>query len=102
MENNGLTNKNRALFIELVLSMSSMAMQQLGKTINPLNGKIEKNIKLAKATLDMIFMLKEKTQNNLSIQEQDIINVTLSNLQLNYMEELDKLKKQADIKEEKR
>ncbi len=82
--------KNSVLFIELILSLSSIAMQHIGKTSDPLTGKIERNFKQAQTTIDMIVMLKEKTKGNLSKQESDVLNTALSNLQLNYVDELEK------------
>ena len=75
-------------FIGFVSLLANSAMQQLGKLANPLTGKIERNLDGAKATIDMIEMLKAKTQGNLSPEEQQVLESNLSNLQLNYVDEL--------------
>jgi hypothetical protein len=75
-------------FIGFVSLLANSAMQQLGKLANPLTGKIERNLDGAKATIDMIKMLQAKTQGNLSADEQQVLDSNLSNLQLNYVDEL--------------
>ncbi|MBI5417435.1 DUF1844 domain-containing protein [Candidatus Poribacteria bacterium] len=86
-------DKNSVLFIELVFSFSSLAMQHIGKTANPRTGKIERNLNLAQSTIDKLVMLKEKTVGNLTMQEQNVIDTTLSNLQFNYLDEVEFTKK---------
>jgi hypothetical protein len=75
-------------FIGFVSLLANSAMQQLGKLANPLTGKVERNLDGAKATIDMIKMLKAKTRGNLSQDEEQILDANLSNLQLNYVDEL--------------
>jgi hypothetical protein len=75
-------------FIGFVSLLANSAMQQLGKLANPFTGKTERNLDGAKATIDMIKMLKAKTKGNLSPEEQQVIDTNLSNLQLNYVDEL--------------
>jgi hypothetical protein len=75
-------------FIGFVSLLANSAMQQLGKLANPFTGKIERNLDGAKATIDMIEMLKAKTKGNLSADEQQVLDINLSNLQLNYVDEL--------------
>ncbi|MBI5207660.1 MAG: DUF1844 domain-containing protein [Candidatus Firestonebacteria bacterium] len=94
MENNH-EDRDSILFVDLILSLSSMAVQLLGKTINPETGKIERNITKAQATIDILAMLKTKTRGNLSKREQDMLDTTLSTLQLNYFDELEIGKKQS-------
>lgn len=76
--------------MSLVYSLSQTAMMQLGKISNPMSGKIEKNIAQAKATIDMLEMLKDKMKGNLTRTEEKMMLTTLSNLYLNYSEEAGK------------
>lgn len=78
------------LFIELVYSFQNMAMMSLGKLVNPATNKIEKNLAQAKATIDMLRMLKEKTKDNLAENETNLIEQVVLNLQLNYADEVEK------------
>jgi len=77
-------------FVSLVFSLQQAAMAQLGKIANPATGKMEKNLIQAKATIDMLEMLKEKSKGNLTDTEQKIMLNTLDNLYLNYADEVEK------------
>jgi hypothetical protein len=77
-------------FVSLIFSLQQAAMAQLGKIANPASGKTEKNLVQAKATIDMLDMLKAKTQGNLTETEQKMILNSLDNLYLNYADEVGK------------
>jgi hypothetical protein len=80
---------NQHLF-NLINMFASSAWCQLGKMQNPVNGKLEKDLKNAQVTIDMLLMIKEKTKGNLTKKEEEILNSTISNLQINYADELAK------------
>jgi polyhydroxyalkanoate synthesis regulator phasin len=84
-----------ALFMGLITMLSQGVMQHLGKIADPLSGKVEKNIEAAKATIDLILMLKNKTKGNLGPEEERFMSNVLTNLQLNYVEEIDSSKKES-------
>ena len=75
-------------FIQFVSMLSNSAMQHLGKFTNPLTGKIEKSLESARATIDLLSMLKEKTKGNLTKREEETLTDSLANLQLNYADEV--------------
>lgn len=77
-------------FVQLILSLKTSAIMQLGKIANPLTGKIERNLNEAKYTIDMLNMLKEKTKGNLTADEEKIINDAIFELQMNYIDEVKK------------
>lgn len=77
---------HKALFMELVIMLSSSAMQQLGKIINPLTGKTEVNLAAAQATIDMVEMIESKTRGNLDRDETRLLANTLTSLRMNYVE----------------
>ena len=79
-----------AQFLGLISLLSNSALQQLGKVINPVTGKIEKNLEGARLTIDWLVMLEKKTENNLSQEEESVLKSYISNLQLNYIDELKK------------
>jgi len=101
-----MTEENDGRFMQLVLGLQSSAWMLLGKVANPMTGKIEKNLDAAKATIDTLEVLKEKTKGNLSKNEEDILTQSLSQLQLNYVEEVkaepgeDKAEKKEEGKKE--
>jgi hypothetical protein len=74
-------------FFQLIVSLQAGAMQQLGKVISPISGKVERDLELAKATIDMLTMLEEKTKGNLSEDEGKLLSHVLYELRLNYVEE---------------
>ena len=81
-------------FIQYISIMTNAAMQQLGKIMNPVTGKMEKSLEAAKATIDLISMLKEKTKGNLTKEEEQVISSALANLQLNYADEVNRPEKE--------
>ncbi len=84
---------NEAMFINLVSSLYTSAMHSLGKIMNPVSGKIERNLEAARANIEILRMLREKTGGNLSEEETRVLNDALSNMQMNYVEEMDREKK---------
>ena len=77
---------NKALFMQLIMMLSTSAMQQLGKLMNPLTGKLETSLEAAQATIDLLVMLEAKTRGNLDRDEERLVKNTLATLQLNYVE----------------
>jgi hypothetical protein len=77
---------HKALFANMVVMLSSTAMQQLGKLINPETGKTETNLEAAQMTIDMLEMLRSKTRGNLDAGEERMLNEMLATLQLNYVD----------------
>ena len=80
--------QNDNLFQALVISLAAGVMQHLGKTLNPLTKKIEKNLPAAQATIDMLDMLEAKTKGNLAEAEAKLLKNILAELKLNYVETL--------------
>ena len=81
-------------FIQYVSILTNAGMQQMGKIMNPVTGKMEKNLEAARATIDLLSMLKEKTKGNLSSSEEKVISNALANLQLNYADEVNRGEKE--------
>ena len=82
--------KNDQLFIQLLYIFHASAMQSLGKVKSPITGKIEKNLDQAKQSIEMLEMLKEKTKNNLSEELKKAVETFLTEVRLNYVEEMNK------------
>jgi hypothetical protein len=83
----GPADRDDALFVNLILIFQGAAMQQMGKILNPLSGKIERNIEQARFSIDTLAMLKEKTRGNLSADLERLLDSTLLNLRMNFVEE---------------
>ncbi len=75
-------------FLALISGLASSAMQHMGKIVNPLTGEVETNLDASKEVIDMLRMLREKTKGNLAAREERTLNALLSNLQLNYIDEV--------------
>jgi hypothetical protein len=70
-----------------VLSLSSSAMMQMGVIPNPLTKKKEKNMEIAKQTIDIIAMLENKTKGNLTQEEDQFLSSILYDLRMKFVEE---------------
>jgi Domain of unknown function (DUF1844) len=75
---------------QLVLSLQAGAMQQMGKTINPATGKTDRDLEVAKYTIDIIDMLEKKMHGNLTDDEARFISAILTDLRLNFVDEAEK------------
>lgn len=83
-------NKNSQMFLSLVTSMHVGAMYQLGKVASPISGKVERDLRQAQYTIDLLGMLVEKTSGNLSDEESKFLQRVLSELRMNYLDEAKK------------
>jgi len=70
-----------------VLSLSSSALLHFGQIPDPITKKKERNLPLAKQTIDILGILKEKTKGNLSKDEEQLISNLLYDLRVRYVEE---------------
>ena len=77
-------------FMQFISSLYSSCMFQLGKVMNPMTGKVEKDLVGARATIEMLRMIEAKTEGNLSAKEKITITDALSNMQMNYVDEVKK------------
>ena len=66
-------------FSSLVISIATSAAIHLG--LDP-NSKEEKNIDLARYNIDLLEVLQEKTKNNLSKEESELIDRFIKDLKL--------------------
>lgn len=74
-------------FPSFILSLGTQAMMHLGEIPNPITQEKEKDLSLAKQTIDLIEMLKEKTKGNLTPNEEQIIENLLYELRIKYVKE---------------
>ena len=74
-------------FATFVLSLNSEALLHLGMIGNPSTGKQEKNLPLAKYTIDILGMLEEKTRGNLTDDEAAMLKNILYDLRMIYVRE---------------
>ena len=74
-----------ASFSSLVLMLATGALQQMGVVENPLARKKEKDLPMAKLTIDTLEILKDKTKGNLDRDEEKMIEELVHELKLNYV-----------------
>ncbi|OGF44285.1 MAG: hypothetical protein A2452_05685 [Candidatus Firestonebacteria bacterium RIFOXYC2_FULL_39_67] len=92
----------KLMFMQLIYTLQNAAVMQLGKIMNPMTNKIEKNLQQANGTIEMLRMLKAKTVNNLGKEEQEMMDQVILTLQLNYADEVEREKKTGEIKTEEK
>ena len=83
---NGTSQLLEASFSTLVMSLGSNTLMALGWIKNPSTGQVSKDKKIAKFNIDLLCVLKEKTQGNLSKEEEQALDSIISDLQLKYVE----------------
>jgi len=72
-------------FSTFILSLVSSALVNMGEAPNPGTGATSIDLVLAKHTIDMIAMIKDKTKGNLSDDEQAMIDSVLYDLRMRYV-----------------
>ncbi len=74
-----------ASFEMLLTTLAAEAMVSLGQVTNPITGKAEVNLDQAKYFIDTLQMLEEKTQGNLTSEENGALTMLLSQLQMAFV-----------------
>ena len=86
-ENTNGAEQNTFLFTHLVAMLEALALQQLGKLVNPISGDAERDLRQARITIDMLDMIRGKTAGNLSSDEKRLLDAILLELQMNFVDE---------------
>jgi hypothetical protein len=73
-------------FASFLISLNTSALMHLGLLPDLATRQLEKNPELARQTIDLIGILKEKTRNNLSQEEEDLLNNLLYDLRLKFVD----------------
>jgi ABC-type transporter Mla subunit MlaD len=86
------TNPSRqaALFLQLLLGLQQSGMMTLGKLMNPLTRQIDKNLDAARDTIDTLAALEARTRGNLEPDEARVLQQVLTELRMNYLDEVKK------------
>ena len=77
-------------FSAFVISISTQALMHLGEMENPLSGKVETDMPVAKQLIDIIGVLREKTRGNLDSGEEKLMDDVLFDLRMRYVEAVKK------------
>jgi hypothetical protein len=73
-------------FTAFVLGLASTAMIQMGAAPEPETNEVRKNLVLARQTIDLLGMLREKTRGNLTDEEQRFFDALLYDLRVRFVE----------------
>ena len=74
-------------FATFVVSLNASALLHLGAIEDPTSGKTDKNLPMAKQTIDILNLLEEKTAGNLSKDEDNLLKSILYDLRIIYVKE---------------
>jgi len=77
-------------FANFIFSLSTTAMYHFGDIPDPATKEPRKNLAAAKQTIDLISLLRTKTQGNLDEQEKDLIEGVLYELRMRFVKEVKK------------
>lgn len=73
-------------FSSLFLPFFTQALIKLGAAEDPISQKVDENLELAKRLIDLLDLLKDKTQGNLKPEEEALLLNGLHQLKMLYME----------------
>ena len=89
-------SRQAALFLQLVLGLQQSGMMTLGKLMNPISRKIETHLEAARDTIDTLAALEARTRGNLEPDEARVLQQVLTELRMNYLDELKKTGAKAE------
>ena len=72
-------------FSTFIMSLTSSAFYHLGDIADPETAKTETNLPAVQQTIDMLIMLREKTQNNLTQEETKLLEQLIYELQMKFV-----------------
>lgn len=82
MQNSG----EELTFSAFVLGLASSALIHLGVHQNPETDSIAVDLTLARQSIDVLGLLREKTRGNLSVEEEQLFSSVLADLKLRFVE----------------
>jgi hypothetical protein len=74
-------------FASFLISLSSSAFIHLGDIPDPVTGETKKELPLAKQTIDLLGLLRDKTRHNLQEDEEKLFDHLLYDLRMRYVKE---------------
>jgi hypothetical protein len=75
-----------ALFAQLVVQQSNMAMLLMGKVPHPQTGKTVRDVDAARLFIDQLEMLEAKTKGNLTKEEDQLLKQSLMALRMEFVD----------------
>jgi hypothetical protein len=78
-----------ALFAQLVVQQSNMAMLLMGEVPHPQTGQTMRDIEAARLFIDQLEMLEAKTKGNLTKEEDQLLKQSLMGLRMAFVEAIE-------------
>lgn len=92
--------KHDHILMALTLNLQSIAMVQLGKVTSLASGEIERDLEGARGTIDILEMLKVKCRHETPAPVLRLLDQTVMDLQMNYLDEVKRDAAKAKAKAE--
>ena len=73
-------------FSTFLIGLASSALIHLGEAPNPETGKAERDLLLARQSIELLGMLHDKTRGNLTPEEKQLFDNLLADLRLRFVE----------------
>ncbi|HEY6167950.1 MAG TPA: DUF1844 domain-containing protein [Verrucomicrobiae bacterium] len=83
-----------ARFEQMVMYHSQMALMMLGAMPHPQSGELTRDLESARLFIDQLEMLEAKTKGNLSKHENDLLQRSLTNLRMAFVEAVEQQEKE--------
>lgn len=72
-------------FSTFIISLASAALVGLGEVPDPATGRVQRDLLLARHNIDILEMLRQKTEGGLDAQERGLLENVLCELRLKYV-----------------
>lgn len=82
---NGKCVMPEVTFTTFFMALNSSALYHLGELADPVHGKRQKDMLLAKHTIDTMSMLQAKTSGNLTQEEMELVENSLYDLKMRFV-----------------
>lgn len=76
----------QADFLTLVVSLAGQATIHMGLVEHPIAKKVQKDLRQARYTIDLLGILEKKTQGNLTPEEKSVMERLLADLRLKFVQ----------------
>jgi hypothetical protein len=80
-----INESNALTFSAFVLGLASTTLIHLGVTNNPETGRSSTDMVLARQSIDVLLLLREKTVGNLTADEEQLFKSVLTDLQMRFV-----------------
>ena len=72
-------------FTSFFMALNTSVLYHLGEIADPATGKRQKDMMMAKHTIDTMVLLQKKTKGNLNAEEKDLVDTSLYDLKMRFV-----------------